>query len=655
MDALANFRRGRSASDRRAEVYVPTHALASEIADKIRAQPNAPSVTVIAGRQHIMSNGKPMCAKADTAAALAHAGVDINTSLCESKTSACPYRANCPYIGQFAPATVTIYTHAHLPLHRSRLEPRPPDKVVIDEGFFLSCIDIFHVPIATLLSGVHGPVCSAVFGVIHGALANGRPLLAELAAAGVNQAALTAALRELARKGQRIDPAMPSAEQRKLAGAMREVNLLRRMLRVLGREVKAMERIRTLTGVAPRVVCHCLSWNPRKVAVTVHEHRRIQRFRGYASQQESDILVIDATANRTLIGRFVDVAQFEVLRAPRNATVVQCGSSRCSTTSLVPGRNDDPKGRSVAAKRRKELEHFVGELAKRHRKVLVVGPQAITGNPRAKLKPTIKVPKNVTLEHFNAIRGIDRWKDYDAVVVIGRNEPPIEAVEAVARAVFMLDPTPLKFAAGWSMKSRGYRLRRGLKGVGVVCHPDDRVQAVLEQVREAESEQAIDRLRLVHSPTKKEVYILSNIPLDIDVDYLYDWHDMVVGARVVRALETCGGVLPTDPKWLAKRFRRLWPSAAAAESDVRRWRKDRQVSNGNTISNLTIFEFAYRPAGSGQRSWSKCLSRSSDARASQAALEGLIGKKVVLRDAARASSSAASPYGAATAPPRSSP
>jgi len=35
-------------------------------------------------------------------------------------------------------------------------------------------------------------------------------------------------------------------------------------------------------------------------------------------------------------------------------------------------------------------------------------------------------------------------------------------------------------------------------GVDVVVHPDQRVQAVHEQLREHESQQAIDRLRLVH-------------------------------------------------------------------------------------------------------------------------------------------------------------
>ena len=49
---------------------------------------------------------------------------------------------------------------------------------------------------------------------------------------------------------------------------------------------------------------------------------------------------------------------------------------------------------------------------------------------------------------------------------------------------------------------------------------------LLEQIREAETAQAIDRLRLVHKPKgprSPRVFILSNIPVDIEVDQLFRW------------------------------------------------------------------------------------------------------------------------------------
>lgn len=49
---------------------------------------------------------------------------------------------------------------------------------------------------------------------------------------------------------------------------------------------------------------------------------------------------------------------------------------------------------------------------------------------------------------------------------------------------------------------------------------------MLEQIREAETTQAIDRLRLVHEPKEPrnvKAFILSNIPVDIQVDQLFTW------------------------------------------------------------------------------------------------------------------------------------
>jgi hypothetical protein len=44
----------------------------------------------------------------------------------------------------------------------------------------------------------------------------------------------------------------------------------------------------------------------------------------------------------------------------------------------------------------------------------------------------------------------------------------------------------------------------------VRVHPDRRVQVVVEQIREAETLHAIDRLRLIHSTREKTVVILCN-------------------------------------------------------------------------------------------------------------------------------------------------
>ncbi|TXL62662.1 hypothetical protein [Zeimonas arvi] len=628
------------------EIYVPTHALGLEIEKKLRGANPALRVQVISGRSHIAANGLPMCAKAQVAEEVARSGADVYASLCERKTSKgfqqCDHFASCPYIQQFrSGARVTIYTHAHLSKRRTKLDPPVPDWAIIDESFWQSCIDIFSIPISLLRAPFLGTVSRKVCLAVHDALKQQRPLYATLTTAGIHAGEIEKARRELRSQRGAPKPTMSEPEQRAAAHAMRDRSMVRRLVECLWRE-----------SFADRPTSHAIVYESGTGMVTVHVAERISRFdegnglkRGAPNpnngMKSSKVLVIDGSANREIIKQFMAITRFEQIAANRKARVVQCTSTRCSTTSLVPERNTSKKNKAAARKRLAQLEKFLARLAAEHERVLVVGPTAITGNPRTQAMPLIKVPANIDLAHFGAIRGIDRWKDHNAIVVIGRNEPPITAVEELARAVFFKSPEAIGSVPNWSTEVRGVRARGRKFGVDVVRHPDDRVQAVLEQLREAESEQAIDRLRLVHCATPKEVYLLSNIPLDVDVDELVDWDDLMEGRRVEQAFSQLSGVLPLSGEWLAQRFPRLWRTRAAAERDVARWRKDRQSSKRTTIGKLSVVEHEYRPAASKQRAWSRCVSRHPSPDATRVELEALLGQLVLMRGAP----SSASPPG----------
>jgi hypothetical protein len=81
--------------------------------------------------------------------------------------------------------------------------------------------------------------------------------------------------------------------------------------------------------------------------------------------------------------------------------------------------------------------------------------------------------------------------------------------------------------------------------------------------------QAINRLRLIHSPRKKTVYILCNIPLGIPVDALVTWRELAGDGRLAQALEACEEngweALPLAAKELARLFPELWETEKAAE------------------------------------------------------------------------------------------
>jgi hypothetical protein len=100
----------------------------------------------------------------------------------------------------------------------------------------------------------------------------------------------------------------------------------------------------------------------------------------------------------------------------------------------------------------------------------------------------------------------------------------------------------------------------------VAVHPDHRAQTLLEQIREREGVQAIDRLGLVHHRSRPaRVIILSNLVLDITVDRLATWNE-IIPSRIEQAL-ACRKAIPLSPAELARCFPDLWRSEGAARNE----------------------------------------------------------------------------------------
>jgi hypothetical protein len=92
--------------------------------------------------------------------------------------------------------------------------------------------------------------------------------------------------------------------------------------------------------------------------------------------------------------------------------------------------------------------------------------------------------------------------------------------------------------------------------VEVQVHPEPRCQEVLEQVREAEIVQAVDRVRPVSN--RRKIFVLNNLPLDLTVDHAMPWPALRPG-KFVHAFAR-HGVLPLSAGDLSKGFSDLWPT-----------------------------------------------------------------------------------------------
>jgi hypothetical protein len=220
------------------------------------------------------------------------------------------------------------------------------------------------------------------------------------------------------------------------------------------------------------------------------------------------------------------------------------------------------------------------------------------------------------IAHFGNIRGTNEFEDHEIVIVLGREQPSPRDAERRAMAIWYDTKRPIRQInqdargqAQYPYRQRPYTMRDGTRRqVRVRVHPDRRVQAVVEQVREAEMVQAIDRLRLIHSEREKTVVILCNIPLAIPVDELVTWRELVGDDRLAEALALCEekgwDALPLAPEKLSELFPELWGTEKAAE----RWLGNNPLNPFISIIRLWGVIHFYRPRGR-RGKWSKALVR----------------------------------------------
>jgi hypothetical protein len=142
------------------------------------------------------------------------------------------------------------------------------------------------------------------------------------------------------------------------------------------------------------------------------------------------------------------------------------------------------------------------------------------------LRPDL--PPHVTTAHFGGLRGLNSFERCETVVVMGREQPSAQAIEALTRPFCAGDPAPFIPIGEYVPQSRGRRMRNGgANVVEVQVHPDPRCQALLEQVREAETAQAVDRVRPVFN--RRRIIVLSNIAVDLTVDHALTWPELRPG------------------------------------------------------------------------------------------------------------------------------
>ena len=182
-----------------------------------------------------------------------------------------------------------------------------------------------------------------------------------------------------------------------------------------------------------------------------------------------------------------------------------------------------------------------------------------------------QLPEKVKTAHFGNLRGMNTFESCEACVSIGRLLPPLETVEAIARAYAAGAAEPflsiLDKDYPYVPATIGMRQRNGtVRPVKIDLHPHPIAQEVLEQHREAEIVQGVDRIRPIHN--RRVIYLFNKLVPDITVDRLVRWDELFHKPSRFEQAAIRSGVLPFSPAEMHRVFPDLWRTEKIAEHDV---------------------------------------------------------------------------------------
>lgn len=531
-----------------------TSALTDEIAERLRAG-GLPART-IRGRTAKGADGEGMCAKPRSAKRAGELGLNVRAALCASGDAKCRHIASCAYwrqIGSIARPAIFVMPCEYLTTPPPDGVPAP-DLIVVDEGALralkrharLDPEELLRVQPPTLRSPADAADFLATCSAVHAALLDEAPLKQGLAARSVDREMLLRAA------GDAADAARANVAD--VSPAMNEADSLRALEGVAPSPFKTIARLFLRLAAELRLsrdVVHGVELRPtpwkseetgeRELKATIHIHER----RRLLIDPKVPALILDADADHEIGAsiwghhlRHVSVG------VKRNAIIRQVCDLSFSKRSLL----------AEDGVRLEEAKRLIRAVCKIHARVLVITNRpvrcALTGESPSGPLPSGVEWEGATIANFGNIRGVDRWKDFGAVVILGREQPSPAAAEELARALWCDHRDSLALGGAWTRRARGYRLRSGdHAGVMADVHPDERVQVLHELIRERELGQAIDRLRLVHRDEPAWVYLLTSVPLDVSLDQALPFKGLLVDVEAA-AVAKLRGALPLAPDWL---------------------------------------------------------------------------------------------------------
>lgn len=551
---------------------VPNHILAKEVTDTLESRVPGAEVILIKGRR------EETCARSKLASRLGGRGLSVQESLCKNDKALCPYFSSCLYqeqgrllndmekLKETDPPRIFVMTHSFLTIHSNI---PGPDLIIVDESHWQSFIDITgqingapdlsfdDITAAYDKSREHYEDHKLVIEEIISALRE-KPLSFLRLLEDIDLSTLDNAIAHIhIPEASDINPDQSDEVIKKHSESWekRKVQKIKQMLKTIRYEIKIGKGTSSI---------QCDLDNAAQI--------RLHNLKQNMIDRRTPVLLIDASAsleiNSKIWGHRLQNVEIKV---ERNAQVFQVRKRTFSKYSLgiAYSKNSEWTPEEDKVELRKGLITFINEIAEQtSSKVFCAGSKSVIAAIKGGLS------SNVLTSHYGALRGRNEFENCEIGIVIGREEPPIESVRGIARALLSHSKDSISIIKSFSSGERERRLKDGNTETETVRRDlIPLIQEVLEQIREREMEQAIDRLRLIHNKDPKTVFILSSIVLDVTVDKTQVWegflHITKMDAAINQALKESPVFLlgATD---LARRFSDIWSSRDAVRKYIQR-------------------------------------------------------------------------------------
>ena len=537
------------------EVYVPRHDLASDWQEQLQGV-NAKVIHVYprtGGTWDDETNTHPypvMCQRADYVRDLEEKGHSIYSNACLSRASGdqCSFFGNCAYLDQFRPSgddlgvenTIRIYTHASLFLSRNEFERGAnPDLVIIDEAFLPSAVsNMPSIPVGEVIQHIRFDGYEQLGFDLVECLFKHNGDLSYLRDRNIGSFEFNAVSVEALNPNTVFSA--DTTQSRNVRSA-KQYKTLTKLIEIAAREIE--DQAKEQFGQ--------LAYNQHKNEIVICEHRPIR------VPPSTPVLYLDATADPIITDAYLPTLLYHQIDVRQRAVVSQV-YDRTGSNGFWNGKvwqeeqnlsqpDYDPQHNDIAT-----LIVILNEWVKAGESPLLVAHKDLCDH----LRSHPKLDERVAVAHFMSLRGTNQYKDRSVIFITGRNQPPLSDVERQARAVFGNSGNPLAYDDLENLPSDqveywlSQRSPHSASAITIPAFSDPRIEAVQKQIREAETVQAIARLRLVWADYQKRVFLLSNLPVTMPVDHLIEFNDLMPDRLEMELIRK--GDLPLTPLGLEK-------------------------------------------------------------------------------------------------------